>query len=245
MNPLTNPIPSTIPPPATTPQGSADKRPPSYVKFSFTLTYILLLTTATITFIEAIRTPNPVVRHVLNLETCISIVAGYFYSNFISQITQSESEKTPVDWTTLAQTRYLDWSITTPMMLLALCIVLSNEIGQHVHLPTILLVVALNYAMLYIGYLGERGTLSRLAAMIGGFVPFGAMYYLIYRTFVRPKKSIANRVLFGIYLAVWSCYGIVYLLDESKKNIAMNVLDLAAKCMIGLGLWVYYTKIVR
>ena len=50
-----------------------------YVKFSFTVTFIVLLTTGTITFIEAIRTQNPMIRHILNLETCISIIAGYFY----------------------------------------------------------------------------------------------------------------------------------------------------------------------
>ena len=56
------------------------------VKSSFSITYVLLLTTATITFIESMRTPNAKIRSVLNLETCISIVAGYFYSIFIKKI---------------------------------------------------------------------------------------------------------------------------------------------------------------
>jgi hypothetical protein len=56
------------------------------VKASFMITYILLLTTATVTFIEAICTKFPEVRHILNLETVISIVAGYFYSIFLGQI---------------------------------------------------------------------------------------------------------------------------------------------------------------
>ena len=51
-----------------------------YVKYSFMVTFVLLLTTGTITFIEAIRTQNPMIRHIFNLETCISIIAGYFYS---------------------------------------------------------------------------------------------------------------------------------------------------------------------
>jgi hypothetical protein len=54
-----------------------------YVKFSFAISYVLLLTTGTITFIEALRTQIPQVRHVMNLETCISLVAGYFYSVFV------------------------------------------------------------------------------------------------------------------------------------------------------------------
>jgi hypothetical protein len=36
----------------------------------------------------------------------------------------------------------------------------------------------------------------------------------------------------------------VYLLDEESKQFATNILDLIAKCLIGLGLWAYYTKII-
>jgi bacteriorhodopsin len=216
-----------------------------YVKFSFTITYILLLTTATITFIEAIRTSYPTVRHVLNLETCISVVAGYFYSVFVTQIDKYSAEGVAIDWAEITKTRYIDWSITTPMMLLALCVVLSNSIGTKVTFPVIAAIVGLNYTMLYIGYLGETEKLSRFVAMIGGFVPFAAMFYLIYLNYVSPKYSMANWILFCVYLFVWSCYGLVYMLSESYKNIAMNVLDLTAKCIIGLGLWVYYTHIVK
>ena len=37
---------------------------------------------------------------------------------------------------------------------------------------------------------------------------------------------------------------IVYMLTEEYKNIAMNILDLTAKCFVGLGLWAYFTKII-
>jgi len=216
-----------------------------YVKFSFTITYIMLLTTATITVIEALRTKTPSVRHVLNLETCISIVAGYFYSIFVAQIDKYSFEKKEIDWSEISKTRYIDWTITTPMMLLALCIVLGNESGQPVRLPVISLIVALNYGMLYLGYLGEISTITRWTAMISGFVFFIAMFAVIFMQFVMPKYSTANTVLFGLYFGVWSLYGVVYMLGESYKNIAMNVLDLIAKCIIGLGLWAYYTKIVH
>ena len=53
------------------------------VKYTFFITYAFLVTTATITFIEAIRNKDPKIRHILNLETCISIVAAYFYGVFI------------------------------------------------------------------------------------------------------------------------------------------------------------------
>lgn len=215
------------------------------VVFSFTITYILLLTTATITFIEAMRTNNPVVRHILNLETCISIVAGYFYSVFISKIAEYERTNKPINWQELTETRYIDWSITTPIMLLVLCIVLSNEIHYVVHLPVILTIIVLNYAMLYSGYLGETNVIDRTTANIVGFIPFIAMFGIIYWNYVYPKNSWTNKVMFYLYFAIWSMYGVVYMFDDEYKNIMMNWLDLFAKCLIGLGLWVYYVHIVR
>jgi bacteriorhodopsin len=216
-----------------------------YVKFSFTITYILLLTTATITVIEALRTRQPVVRHVLNLETCISVVAGYFYSIFVAQIDKYNFEQKEIDWSEISKTRYIDWTITTPMMLLALCVVLGNESRQPVHISAIAVIVALNYAMLYLGYLGEIQYISRWASMSGGFVFFLGMFGIIFMKFVMPRYTIANAILFGLYFSIWSLYGVVYMFGESYKNISMNILDLIAKCLIGLGLWAYYTKIIR
>ena len=214
------------------------------IKFSFTITYILLLTTATITFIEAIRTKNPIVRHVLNLETCISIIAGYFYSIFTSKIAEYE-KNSEINWKEIIEMRYIDWSITTPLMLLALCVVLSSEIKLSVHLPIISVVILLNYAMLYAGYLGETQVLDRMTANIAGFIPFFAMFGLIYWKYVMPKYNLTNRTLFYLYFVIWSLYGIVYLFEEESKNIIINILDLFAKCLVGLGLWVYYVHIIE
>jgi len=221
----------------------------SYVtKSSFMITYILLLTTATITFIEAMRTNIPAVRHILNLETCISIVAGYFYSIFIGQI-ENLNDKNENDndndgiWKDITKTRYVDWTITTPLMLLTLCLVLGMNTRVPVHIGIFLLIVFFNYSMLYLGYLGEIGWIDRLTSCFAGFVAFFVMFAIIFHVFVKPKYVYSNYVLYFMYFAIWSIYGIVYLFSEEWKNIAMNILDFIAKCFIGLGLWAYYTKI--
>jgi bacteriorhodopsin len=215
-----------------------------YVKFSFTITYILLLTTATITFIEAMRTNIATVRHVLNLETCISIVAGYFYSVFVTKIEEFGKADKPIDWADITKTRYIDWAITTPLMLLVLCLVLGQNINRSLKFITYIMIVILNYVMLYLGYAGETNMVSRFTGMVTGFGAFFAMFYIIYINFVKPKTLFANNILFGMYLTIWSLYGIVYMFNEEYKNIFMNILDCTAKCLIGLGLWGYYTKIL-
>jgi bacteriorhodopsin len=215
-----------------------------YVKFSFVLTYILLLTTGTITFIEAIRTQIPAVRHIMNLETAISVIAGYFYSVFVTQIDKFDQEDKPIEWKDITKTRYVDWSITTPLMLLVLCSVLGLNTNVKVKGLTILSVIILNYMMLYTGYLGEVGQMGRIASMIIGFIPFVILFSIIFIVFVLPKYVYANYVLFSVFVSIWALYGFVYMLSEEYKNIAMNILDCIAKCFVGIGLWMYYTKII-
>jgi len=216
-----------------------------YVKFSFMLTYILLLTTGTITFIEALRTTIPAVRHVMNLETCISIVAGYFYSNFVEKIEDFSRRDIPIDWANITMMRYTDWAITTPMMLIALCLVLGQNTNIPIKLSVIVAVILLNYMMLYIGYLGESGDMVHQTAMMLGFIPFIFMFWIIFVTFVKPKYIFANYALFTFVTVIWAFYGVVYMFKEEYKNITMNVLDCTAKCFIGLGLWAYYTRIIN
>lgn len=209
------------------------------VPFSFMVVYSILMTTATITLIEALRTNDPEIRHVMNLETCISIVAGYYYSIFITKVNDSTKQ---VDWNEITKLRYIDWSITTPLMLITLCVVLAKNSKQLIHFTTLFFIVFLNYLMLGIGYYGVIHPQYKWMAMIGGFIPFFAMFYIIYTKFYGNK--IANKVLFFLYFVVWSMYGIVYLFSEVYKNVCMNILDLIAKCLIGIGLWIYYSKII-
>jgi bacteriorhodopsin len=216
-----------------------------YVKYSFMITYVLLITSSIITFIEAIRTTIPEVRHILNLETCISVVAGYFYSIFVEKIEEYGKADKEIDWADITQTRYIDWSITTPMMLLTLCIVLAMNTKTRIDITTMISIITLNYFMLYVGYLGESKKMERFTAMIVGFIAFFAMFGIIFIKFVIPKYVIDNYILYGMYLLVWTIYGIAYMFNEEYKNITMNILDCIAKCLIGLGLWVYYTKIIK
>lgn len=215
-----------------------------YIKFSFSITYIFLLTTATITFIEAMRTNIPTVRHVLNLETAISLIAGYFYSVFLDKISVYDKEDKIIDWADITNTRYIDWAMTTPLMLLVLCLILSDTIGKSVSLKVFVTVILLNYIMLYLGYLGENKYMDHTISMMLGFVAFFGMFYIIYNSYILPKYSASNYVIFSLFVTIWGFYGIFYMMSESYKNIGMNILDCLAKCCFGLGIWAYYSKII-
>ena len=213
--------------------------------FSFYLTYILLLTTGTITFIEALRTKIPTVEHIMNLETCISFIAGYFYSVFNDKINKQLEKNKEIDWNEITNLRYIDWSLTTPFMLLVLCLVLSFNSKTKIKFHWYAFIIFFNYAMLYIGYLGETEKMERMLADILGFIAFFIVFGTIFIQYVLPRGCMENYLLFTMYLFIWSIYGIVYNFNELNKNIVTNYLDLTSKCLVGIGLWIYYTKIIR
>jgi Bacteriorhodopsin-like protein. len=93
----------------------------SMVNNTFYVTYAFLLTTATITFIEAISTNTPQIRHIMNLETVISVVAAYFYKQFMDKLQINKNLGRAGDpanleksYASINLTRYTDWAITTP-----------------------------------------------------------------------------------------------------------------------------------
>ena len=207
---------------------------------SFYITYAFLMTTATITFIEAIRTKDLKIRNILNLETCISVVAAFFYSKFVFSIENDEI----VDYETINKTRYTDWAITTPIMLLVLVLaLLYNTGGGPMSFSSYLKILGLNYGMLGSGYLGEIGALSRLSANLIGFGFFAALYGYIYNVYLKNKPNFDNSMLFSVFLVLWSLYGVFYFFDDIPKNVGFNVLDLFSKCFVGIFFWAYFTKV--
>jgi len=207
-------------------------------EYSFYITYILLLTTGTITLVEALRTKSQAIRNILNLETCISIVAAYFYSIFITYVENGNTDK-------ITTFRYVDWSVTTPMMLISLILTMIYNNGSGaIYLKNILYVLILNYGMLLSGYLGETGTVHSLLSNLVGFLFFGGLFTYIYKTYMK-KYSLSSMILFFAYVIIWGMYGIVYFFPQDEKMLGYNILDLTAKCLIGLFLWAYFAKVVR
>ena len=178
---------------------------------SFYITYVFLMTTATITFIEAIRTDDKKVRHILNLETCISVVAAFFYGKFVENV-----EKNPeTNYEKLNKMRYTDWAITTPIMLLVLVLAfLYNTKGGSLPFSKFLLILLFNYGMLGMGYLGEMDVLSKFAANSLGFGFFAALYGYLYQQFLHKQYNFDNVILYLAFFVLWAFYGIAYFFNE-------------------------------
>lgn len=234
----------------------------SLVKSSFYFTYIFLITTGTICFIEALRNPNQQIRHIMNLETCISVVAGYFYGIFVDKLNKAEKEAKEKNEKELGENgsngdlklpyekindmRYTDWAISTPLMLLVLCMVLGMENNVTVKFMPFVLILLFNFLMLGSGYLGELGKMTTTYANIIGFVFFFLMYGTVWNVYMTGKKiTTQSKVIYWLFVILWSLYGVFYQMSQLTKIVGYNVLDLISKAFVGIFFWFYLTKSIK
>jgi hypothetical protein len=215
--------------------------------------FIQLLTAIVDLYVLFIKVPIKylVLKQLLLLEFIVQIVEGTFYV-WLAFAFHTIKNVTPY--------RYYDWYITTPTMLITFSVYLiylknkeelkdknTNKLDSNDHVvlenedfftivkknaKIITYILLLNAAMLTFGLLNERHVLNKYVAVSLGFIPFIAMFYLIYENYA--KYSEKGIVLFKYFSFVWSLYGVAALMSYHWKNIFYNILDLFAKNFFGL-----------
>jgi bacteriorhodopsin len=142
--------------------------------------------------------------------------------------------------------RYMDWVVTTPLMLLTSIIYfkyeeyLENNIEEKLeffdflktHQNNIITIFVCNFLMLFFGYLGEIGVIDIKLSSLFGFIFFGITFYIIYKDYA--VKSKIGLKLFYYIVTVWGIYGIAAVMTPVIKNNMYNVLDIFAKNFFGL-----------
>ena len=178
-----------------------------------------------------------ILQEVLIMELIVQIIEGIFYVWLALNITSV---------TNITPHRYYDWYLTTPTMLVSLCIYLvylKNEERNietkdsffkiiYDNLNVLISILFLNFLMLTSGYLTEIKKISQLSGVLIGFIPFFICFYLIYYYFAR--FSLFGTEIFFYFLIVWSMYGVAALMSYRIKNTMYNILDLFAKNFFGL-----------
>jgi hypothetical protein len=178
-----------------------------------------------------------ILKQLLIMELTVQIIEGIFYIWLAINIA-SVANITPH--------RYYDWYLTTPTMLITLCIYLiylKNEENNietkdslfkliYDNLNTLIPILFLNFIMLTSGYLTEIKKVSQTSGVLFGFIPFLIYFYLIYEYYA--KFSLYGLQIFYYFFVVWFLYGIAALMKYKLKNIMYNILDLFAKNFFGV-----------
>jgi bacteriorhodopsin len=176
-------------------------------------------------------------KQLLLMEFLVQIVEGIFYVWLAINISSA---------TNITRKRYWDWVITTPVMLITLSSYLIylkiRKSGSPVmpeffelayeNYGTFFKIILLNAMMLFFGYLGEINVMKISSSVFAGFLPFLAMFYIIYNNYAKHTSN--GILLFSYFFVAWALYGVSALFNYKWKNIFYNILDLIAKNFFGL-----------
>lgn len=163
----------------------------------------------------------------LNLEAFVTLIQFIFYTTLI----RNHSIET------MAITRYYDWMITTPLMLVSMSTYFLYKEGEEGGIIDMIKkykkqfskIITFNLIMLVAGYLGEVGYISKELAFVIGTIAFIMTFTIIYKELKGAGKGI-----FNLITCVWGLYAVAYMLPSTQKNVLYNVLDLISKNLFAI-----------
>jgi sensory rhodopsin len=204
-----------------------------------TFDFVIYLLVINLTFSILFGIINLNFRTILAIESLICIVAGIVYYLIIN-IYRKTSNMTLADWDKITTLRYIDWAITTPLLILSFSLFLAN--GEKVkNLGNFIVsLIFFDLIMILAGFLGSKNIISDILSQIVGFGAYFMIFFLMYNKFFREVTLSVNilfkQVFFYIMLILWFIYGVIYNFSTINRNIITNVLDGLAKGLFGLTL---------
>jgi bacteriorhodopsin len=177
---------------------------------------------------------DQLLKDLLEVELGVQVVEFIFYVWLIYYFSQVSRNITPY--------RYLDWAVTTPLMLITLSAFLShdgtttNRLSDFLsnHTASIINIILLNAAMLLFGLIGEFGYLSHYTSTALGFIPFALNFKYIKDTFLPSDEDEFKNAVFYWFVFFWGLYGLFAVTSYTVKNTGYNILDIFAKNFFGL-----------
>lgn len=177
---------------------------------------------------------DELLKDLLRVELGVQVIEFIFYVWLVFYFNQVSRNITPY--------RYLDWAVTTPLMLITLAAFLQHD-GTATsrltdflsnHTVSIINIVLLNAAMLLFGLIGEFGYLSHYTSTALGFIPFALNFAYIKENFLPSSEDPFKNAVFYWFVFFWSLYGVFALTKYTTKNTGYNILDIFAKNFFGL-----------
>jgi bacteriorhodopsin len=181
-----------------------------------------------------INSKDELLKDLLKVELIVQVVEFIFYVWLIYYFNKVSRNITPY--------RYLDWAITTPLMLITLAAYLNHNGDTTArlsdflsnHTGSIIKIVILNAAMLLFGLIGELGFLTPSVSTMLGFIPFAINFKYIKDTFLPTSEDAFKNIMFYWFVFFWALYGVFALTNYTIKNAGYNILDIFAKNFFGL-----------
>jgi bacteriorhodopsin len=159
------------------------------------------------------------------------------------------------------QFRYMDWAVTTPLLLLHMVTTLPVRFSVIKRQLTILMVA--DFFMILTGYIGEQQLSFDNEILIGpkliwgaiSTVGYGVVVYIIYQLWktyghqAQPEERWGFRLMALTTVTFWGVYPIGYILTTVNVNtnlihIAFTIADLVNKVGVGIIAYIASTRVL-
>ena len=186
---------------------------------------------------------DEILKDLLKVEVFVQVIEFVFYVWLIYYFSKVSRNITPI--------RYLDWAITTPLMLITLSAFLNHDGTTPTrlvdflssHAGPVVKIVLLNASMLLFGLIGELGYLDKYVSTALGFIPFALNFKYIKETFLPSDDDKFKNAVFYWFVFFWGLYGVFAVTSYTVKNTGYNILDIFAKNFFGLFLaYIVWTR---
>ena len=186
---------------------------------------------------------DEILKDLLKVEVFVQVIEFVFYVWLIYYFSKVSRNITPI--------RYLDWAITTPLMLITLSAFLNHDGSTPTrlvdflsnHAGPMVKIVLLNASMLLFGLIGELGYLDKYVSTALGFIPFALNFKYIKETFLPSDDDKFKNAVFYWFVFFWGLYGVFAVTSYTVKNTGYNILDIFAKNFFGLFLaYIVWTR---
>jgi bacteriorhodopsin len=186
---------------------------------------------------------DEMLKDLLKVEVFVQAIELVFYVWLIYYFSKVSRNITPI--------RYLDWAITTPLMLITLSAFLNHDGSTPTrlvdflsnHAGPMVKIVLLNASMLLFGLIGELGYLDKYVSTALGFIPFALNFKYIKETFLPSDDDKFKNAVFYWFVFFWGLYGVFAVMSYTVKNTGYNILDIFAKNFFGLFLaYIVWTR---
>jgi bacteriorhodopsin len=192
-----------------------------------------------------VKPSDEIVKSILAMELSVQVIEFVFYIYLVYMILTKHVN------TYITSHRYIDWVISTPVMLISFVLFFkyrkdpTRKIGlfdsMNEERDTLVKIVIANSVMLLFGLLAERNVINTTLGVSLGFIPFVYIFYTLYNKYVKNVESV--KTLFYSIFGIWSLYGVAAYLPFAPKNTMYNILDLISKNAYGIYLYIYLRSV--
>lgn len=239
----------------------------SPTQMSYVVVFTLLAASSFITVLEVIhahqKPANPTTSNLvaaLMIESGVNAVAGYFYYTMMHLAASNSASSLGA----IRRLRSLDWSVTTPMMLLSLmyfyghvdreCSINATNEDECTDISVakkgedatpsfapVALALGLNAVMITVGSPWRpTGAAATWAAFATSCLAAAALVFVIYTSFYKDSEARYKSEISLFFLLVWGLYPAVRvaeILGLRGVEWSYNMLDLVSKGGFGVFVW--------